>query len=366
VAVVGCGQIANSHIKAWRNVGASVVAVCDKNASLAESTGEKWGIPHRYFDVFQMVKGERLDVASVCTPANVRLAVVKPLVENGINVMIEKPFAMSVAEAEKIVALKNKYGVKLTVVHNWLFSLIMKKTLRSLERKELGELLGVELDILHTKEDPMTADSSHWSHSIEAGRFGENLPHSIYIIRAILGEVRVRHFSGSKLGSYPWMPIDELRVLLEDTKGRTASIYISFNSVRHETTLKVFGTKGVLDVNLSNNIFIKKKFRAVNVTQVVKDDLRFLTDYINSCCSITFAILTKRYQNMHTEFIKDFVNSLIRDTEPPVTVEEALEVTKLQTDLCSLIQKKYFSNTEEIFFQYMHAWGAIAGNTPCT
>ena len=343
VAVIGAGSIAESHVKAWRNVGAKVVAICDKNASLAKSKAEKWRIPKYYIDVYDMVRGENLDVASICTPANVRLDVVKPVVEKGIHVVIEKPFAMSVIEAEKMVELKKRYGVKLTVVHNWLFSHIMQKTLRSLERREVGDVLGVEMDLLHTKNDPMASDPSHWCHSIKAGRFGEMLPHPLYVIRTILGKVRVKHISGSKLGSYPWMPIDELRVLLEDEKGRMASIYVSFNSVRPETTLKVFGTTGILDVNLSNNILIRKRYRNIKITQVVVDNLRFLTDVAISSSSIAFAIITKRYKNMHTEFMKEFVKSLINDTDPPVTAEEALEVVKLHVDLCSKIHDLFWN-----------------------
>lgn len=344
VAVVGCGQIAESHIKAWRNVGARVVAVCDKNASLAESKAEKWRIPQHYEDISKMIKEEELDVASICTPPNVRLDVVKFLMENGIHVVIEKPFAMSVAEAEKMIELKNKYGVKLTVAHNWLFSHIMKKTLRCLERAEIGDILGVEMNLLHTKNDPMAADSSHWCHSIEAGRISESLPHPLYIIRAILGEVKVRHISGSKLGNYQWMPIDELRVLLEDTKGRMASIYVSFNTARPETTLKIFGTTGILEVNLSNNILIKKQYREIKALHIIMDNSRSIKDYITSSYSIGLAILTKRYQGMHTEVIKDFVNSLKSDTEPPVTTEEVLEVVRIHTHLSSQIHKRYFSH----------------------
>jgi len=343
IAVVGCGQIAESHIRAWRNIGARIVAVCDKNVALAESKAKKWNVPHYYKNVSHMVREEKLDVASICTPANVRLVVVEPLVENGVHVVIEKPFAMSVAEAEKMINLKNRYGVKLTVVHNWLFSHIMKKTMRSLAKKEVGELLGFEMDMLHTKDDPITANPSHWCHTIKAGRFGENLPHPLYISRAILGEVKVKRILGSKLGSYPWMPIDELRVLLEDIKGRIASIYISFNTARPETTLKIFGTTGILEVNLSNNVLIKKQYREIRNKDVILDNLRRIKDYIVSSFLIGSAILTKRYQGMHTEFMKDFVKSLKTDNEPPVTVEEALEVVKLHIDLCSKIHKFYYT-----------------------
>ena len=343
VGIIGCGHIADSHINAWKGAGARVVAVCDKNMAIARTKAVKWGISQIYEDASQMVKEESLNVVSICTPANVRLGVVKPIMEKGVHVVIEKPFAMSVDEAEKMTELAKENGVKLTVVHNWLFSHIMKKTLSSLKRKEIGDLLGLKIDLLHTKDDQMAADSSHWCHSLEAGRFGEMLPHPLYIIRAILGDIKVKYISGSKLGCYSWMPIDELRVLFEDIRGRMAQIYVSFNTARPETTLKIFGTTGILEVNLSNNIFIKKRYRDITITQVIKDNLHFLADYIISCFSIASAILAKKYQDMHTEFMKDFVKSLINNTEPPVTAEEALEVTRLHKELCSKIDKRYFT-----------------------
>jgi len=342
VAIVGCGQVADEHIKAWKDAGAKVVALCDKNITLAENKTKRWGVKRYYKDVSHMVNYEEIDVASICTPPNVRLSVIGPLVESGVHVVIEKPFAMSISEAEKMIELKNKYHVRLTVVYCWLFSYIMRRTLRSLANGEIGELLGLEMDVLHTKHDPMAANPSHWCHTMTAGRFGENLPHSLYISRAILGDVEVKQILGSKLGTYPWMPIDELRVLLEDKKGRMASIYISFNAARPETTLKIFGSTGVLDVNLSNNTLISRRYREIKPIQVTIDVLRSITDHVTSLSSVGFAILTRRYKGMHAEFIKEFVRSLETGAEPPVTAEEALEVTKLYVDLVSKIHKLYY------------------------
>lgn len=342
-AVVGCGFIAEAHVKAWRNVGARVVAVCDRDVSIAKFKAEKWRVPRYYEDVSKMIKEEKLDVVSICTPVNVRLDVVKPFVENGVPVVVEKPFAMSVAESEKMIELKNKYETKLTVIHNWLFSHIMKRILRSLERKEVGELLGFEINMLHTKNELITANPSHWSHSLRAGCFGENLPHPLYISRALLGEVKISHISGSKLGSYQWMPIDELRLLLEDIKGRMASIYISFNSAQDEKTLKIFGTTDILEVNLSNNILIKKQFRKIKIKDVMMDNLCQIRDYITLTFLIGGSILTKRYKDMHTEFMKVFKKSLITDVDPPVLPEETLKVVKPHEHLCNEIHKLYFT-----------------------
>lgn len=343
VAIIGCGFIAEYHVQAWRNVGAKIVAVCDKDVSLAKSKAEKWRITRYYGDIHEMIREENLDVASICTPANVRLDVVKPLLEKGIHVVIEKPFAMSVAEAEKMVELKKNHGVELTVVHNWLFSHMMKKVLLSLKRKEVGDILGVEMELLHTKDDLMAADSSHWCHSIEAGRFGELLPHVVYILRAILGEVNVKYILGSKLGSYSWMPIDELRILFENPGGKTASIYVSFNSPRAETTLKVIGTKRILVSNLSTDMYSKGKYGDISSSQIVSEDLHLFKEHLNSRVSFIFAVLSGRYKSTHTEFMKAFKNSLTNNTKPPVTAEEALEVVRLHKDLCAKISEQYFS-----------------------
>jgi predicted dehydrogenase len=59
VAIVGCGQIADEHMKAWRNVGAKVVALCDKDVTLAKTKAEKWGVQRYYEDVSHMIDSEK-------------------------------------------------------------------------------------------------------------------------------------------------------------------------------------------------------------------------------------------------------------------------------------------------------------------
>lgn len=337
VAAVGCGHVSNSHIRSWNEVGASVIAVCDKNISAARSKSREWRIPRYYESVPQMIKKEDLDVVSICTPPQIRSAVAVPIMNEGIHVVIEKPFALSVAEAEKMIKSHQENEVELTVVHCWLFAHVIKKTLGVLERKEIGDVLGAEIDVLNTPADPMTSDSSHWCHSLRGGRFAEVLPHPLYLLHAILGNLKVRFVLGSKLGDHEWMRIDDLRILLEDSKHRIASIYASFNAPRTDVTLQIYGSHGILDVDMSRHTIIKRRYREAKVGQVIKDNLRFSGDFIRSSFSIVSAILTRQYQNMHTTFMKEFVNSLENNLDPPVTAEEALQVTKTFEDLCSRI-----------------------------
>jgi hypothetical protein len=76
--------------------------------------------------------------------------------------------------------------------------------------------------------------------------------------------------------------------------------------------------------------------------QVALDNFKALTDIIISSFSIAYAILTGQYKGMHTSFMKEFARSIINDSEPPVTAEEALKVVELHADLCSKIHESYF------------------------
>ena len=107
-------------------------------------------------------------------------------------------------------------------------------------------------------DDPMFANKNHWCHSLPAGRLGEMLAHPIYIMQAILGQLKVRSVQAMTLGSYPWVRFDELRVSLDANKG-SASIYASFNSFRADVLIDIYGTQGMLQIDLDSDTLVQLK-----------------------------------------------------------------------------------------------------------
>ena len=337
VGIVGCGFISNEHIADWRGVQAQIVAVCDKNISLAESQAKKHGIPKFYGNVHPMIKSEKVDVVSICTPAHIRSEVIVPFMENGTHVVVEKPFALTVAEASKIIDQQRRHGVKLTVVHSWLFSYAMDKALQLLRNKGIGNIIGAQINALSTPYNIMTSDPLHWAHTIKGGRFAEMISHPIYLLQKVLGELEVDNVLCAKLGHYNWMPVDELSVMLKGSKGSMGSIYCSFNSPRHEAILKVFGTEAIMEIDLFKQILIVKRKIGVERRHILTDEMKFLGSYIKSAFSVNFAVLLGRYKGMHKMLIKAVADSLEKDTPLPVTPDEALSVTRTYEDLSSKI-----------------------------
>jgi len=347
VGIVGCGFISNEHVPAWRGAGAQIVAVCDKNASLAESHAKRWGIPKYYESIDHMMEHEGLDVVSICTPPQIRSAVITPFIQHGTHVVVEKPFSLSVAEASNIIEQQRRYGVKLTIIHCWLFSYAMNKALHILKENGIGEILGAQINVLATPDSIMTSDPHHWAHSLRGGRFAEMLPHPIYVLQKVLGELEVRHVLCSKLGDHDWMPIDELSVVLQNSKGSMASIYASFNAPRSEAVLKVYGTEAVMEVNLFKQTVTKGSRLGVERKQALVDNMKFQWSYLASSLSVAFAVLGGRYQGMFRALMREIVDCLEKDKPLPVTPEEALSVTRTYEDLCSRIDA-YFKGVEKI------------------
>jgi predicted dehydrogenase len=128
--VIGCGRVGSqadepapagddrwTHAGAYRRVpGIDLAALCDRDAGRVAAAARAWGVPRTYTDHHALLAGERLDVLSVCTPADTRLDVIRCALEHGVRVVFcEKPLAATVDEARRIRALAAEAGAVVAV-----------------------------------------------------------------------------------------------------------------------------------------------------------------------------------------------------------------------------------------------------------
>ena len=158
-----------------------VVAVSDLNEAIAKSSAELWKIPHYHTSLSELIKGGKIDVVDICTPPQAHAALAVQAMEAGLNVLIEKPMTMTVEDAQEIVKCRKTTGVKAGVIHNWLFEPPVLEADSIVKKGYLGEVFNVDIETLCTRDDSMTADERHWSHSLPGGRFSEILAHPIYL-----------------------------------------------------------------------------------------------------------------------------------------------------------------------------------------
>jgi len=121
VAVVGAGAFGRNHLRVYRELelaGAPVrlVAVVDCNAAALDEAAAKYGLP-RFASVEACIAAVALDAASICVPTVHHATAAAPLLAAGVDLLIEKPLAASLVDADNILGLAREFGRIVQVGH---------------------------------------------------------------------------------------------------------------------------------------------------------------------------------------------------------------------------------------------------------
>ncbi len=350
VGIVGCGYVSGFHINAWRDVGASVAAVCDLNEKSAMQFAEKWRIPSYYTSFSEMLQGDDLFAVSICTPPQFHANLAIEALESGRHVVVEKPFTVTTKEAGKVLDTLQDSSARLTIIHSQLFEPSMLRARKRIRAGTIGRIVGMNVGILHSNDEPMASDRNHWCYRLPGGRFGENLPHPVYLIQAFLGKLEVKSVFADKLGSCPWMPFDELRVILEAGQKRFGTVHISFNapgSQRTDVYADIYGTGGALQAGIYpvSSLIVTKPGRGIWLAENVTHQVKIGFSYLST-------ILAKQkgprsFSAAHALIIKSFVESIFGKGEPLVTPEMGYESVHVVEEICRRIGKMPISRNKQ-------------------
>lgn len=144
-ALIGCGRIATNHIKAAMNNELHIAAVCDVRPEAMETLLAKHGLEQdasikRYTDYRRMLSENSLQLVAIATESGLHAQIALDCIDTGVNVIIEKPMAMSMADAEEIIRHSAEQNVKVCACHQNRFNIAVQETRRALEQGRFGKL----------------------------------------------------------------------------------------------------------------------------------------------------------------------------------------------------------------------------------
>ena len=122
VGVVGAGVGVN-HITAYRDLGSlySVEALCDIDLSRAKTVADEHGIAKVVAD-FDAFLGLDLDIVDICTPSSLHFAQTRKALLAGRHVVVEKPLASSLAEADALAEVEARSGKRVSPIFQYRFA----------------------------------------------------------------------------------------------------------------------------------------------------------------------------------------------------------------------------------------------------
>ena len=140
-ALIGCGRISVNHIAAAIRNELEIVGVCDLNSKKAEELIAKFDCETDvYNDYLKMIKEKGPKLVAIATESGEHAKIAKECIKAGCNIIIEKPIALSLADADEIIELSKKYKVKVCACHQNRFNKSIRKIREAIEEHKLGKL----------------------------------------------------------------------------------------------------------------------------------------------------------------------------------------------------------------------------------
>lgn len=323
VALVGCGRIARVHRAYLGPLSAvELSGVWDSDAEVRARFAREAGVAE-FSTLEELIERGRPDAVHVLTPPQSHAALAVRLLDAGINVLVEKPFAMNAAEADRMIAAAERNRRWLTADHNRYFDPVVQRAARAVAMGRLGDIVGV--DVFQGAEPAETRSANHWSAQLPGGGLHNLASHPLYLMRRFAGPVRdLRVAARASNGK----TLEEARVVAVGEKA-LASVTMSTATRPFTNRLTLYGTKGTMEVNLNNMTLVERRPRALpklmaKVWPNVSEAAQLL--WATARNAVAFAAGKQRFYPGIGEHLRTLYARVAAGEPPPVTVSEARDV----------------------------------------
>lgn len=325
-ALIGCGRIAINHIKAVINNQLELVAVCDVLPNKMEELLSKQGLAEnkeilRYTDYRQMIaEHPEIQLISIATESGSHAEIALYCIDKGINLIIEKPMAMSIADADEIIRRADANHVKVSACHQNRFNIAVQKLRKAVEAGRFGKLSHGSIHVRWNRnKDYYTQAPWRGTWAQDGGALMNQCIHGIDLLRWMMGSEVVSVYGQTKQQFHHYLEAEDVGMAVVNfANGAVATIEGTTNVYPQnlEETLYVFGQWGTVKLGgkSTNNIDVW--------------DFADETDEDRSNKGLE-EVASNVYGNGHTSLFADVVEAIEKDRQPYVDAKagrDALEM----------------------------------------
>jgi len=345
IAIIGCGQIADSHILESRRIdGTNIVGVCDLNKHLAKQAALRFNITHHFTDVEKLLKETKPDVVHITTPPRSHFSLGQIVLKRGIHVYMEKPFTTNLSEAEELIATANKMGKLICAGHNAAFDPAMLRLKKLTSKGNIGNIVHLDSLMGYNLDGPFGAvfmnDPYHWLHKLPGGLAQNNISHPISLILSQMpGKVTVQangfRFRKQQFNDIRDTFFDEVRALLV-SENITGQLIFTSRCRPVQTYLRALGTDGVIYASMdSRTVTISKganmpgPFAKLQwAYREAKESNRELYGHVKNMLTANL-----HYMEGMKELLNQFYRAIQGKQSMPIPMEETLRVTDVMDQI---------------------------------
>jgi predicted dehydrogenase len=189
-AIIGCGRIAPRHGQSLQQLPeARLVAACDLIESRAKNFAKEYG-GDTYTDYRAVLERPDVDVVSICVPSGLHCAIGLEVAKAGKHVLVEKPIALNLEDADALIAACEEAGVILGVVLQNRFNPPMQEVRRVFDQGELGRILVGNATVRWYRPQEYYMDEWHGTWAMDGGVLLNQAIHHVDALQWIMGDVQ--------------------------------------------------------------------------------------------------------------------------------------------------------------------------------
>lgn len=314
-ALIGCGRIATNHVKAVLNNGLEFVAACDLVPENIQTLLARYGLENdssiaRYTDYKQMIaEHPDLELVAIATSSGAHAEIALYCIDQGINVIIEKPMAMNMADAEEIIRRSEEKHVKVCACHQNRFNVAVQKTRKALEEGRFGKLSHGSIHVRWNRNKDYY-DQAPWrgTWAEDGGCLMNQCIHGIDLLRWMMGNEVESVYGVTRQQFHHYLEAEDVGMAVVKFKnGAIATIEGTTNVFPKnlEETLYLFGEKGTVKIGgkSTNNLDVWDFADETEADQANKG-LEEQTSNV--------------YGNGHTSLYADVIDAIQKDRKPYV------------------------------------------------
>jgi len=306
-ALVGCGRIAKRHSELLGHnqiKNAKLVAVCDLVPQKAKKIAAEFSVPY-FTDMHEMMRSESVDVVVVLTESGKHAEHVVALAHYGKHIVVEKPMALTLDDADAMIAACVKAGAKLYVVKQNRFNVPVIKLREALEAGRFGKLVMGTVRVRWCRPQSYY-DQDKWrgTWAMDGGVLTNQASHHVDLLEWIMGEVdSVFAMSATALAN---IEAEDTAVVTLRFKNGALGVIEATTAVRPrdlEGSISVLGEGGTVEIGG----FAVNQMKTWNFVKPEKDDEKVMNDYSVNPPNV--------YGFGHQAYYEHVVDCILNDTQ---------------------------------------------------
>lgn len=321
-ALVGCGRISKKHIDAINQLpAAELTAVCDTNIKRAEKQSQYAGKVPFYSSYDEMLtKHKDIDVVNILTPSGYHAENVTDIVRKyKKHIVVEKPMALRLQDADEMIRVCDEMGVRLFVVKQNRYNLPVQKLREALEERRFGRLVMGTVRVRWCRpQEYYDQDDWRGTWELDGGVLTNQASHHIDLLEWMLGEpVSVMAKASTMLSD---IEVEETGAAIVQFRNGAIGIIEATTATRPkdlEGSLSILGEKGTAVIGG----FAVNKMETWNFADNTEDENRSVLEEFKETPPNVYGFGHQRYLEHVIECITENKKALVDGLEGRKSIE---------------------------------------------